>query len=373
MHGKFAAQSMSVLGIMMILIASNLGTYSAERELRKLRSAFSDFTIKVLTHNTLQLDDEAHKQLQVLLKNQEFREVMTTVPGPIEGLTEEEVSNIVESFLDTNTPFSGSHPPEIIAHLDLSLIAYTENELRLLEILQIALSLSSIGFTVVILGLILHGRNQEHLTLTLKGLNHQHQDEIEELKTIVSSEIHDKIIQDLALLKIGMESGTSGPNELIRGIEGTISALRRLINGFHPLDAQRIGLVFSVEMLAKSYAKTGQMRVLTSLPLEEEILLSNRAKVHVLRIIQELMSNAMKHADASLMQIILKSEQGRLSISLLDNGKGFDPHTIQSRDSFGMVNIGERIRNLGGEYKYTIRKGSGSRIAINIPMEGVNE
>lgn len=373
MNGKHLTQTISVIAIMLILIVSSLGTYSAAREIRSLRTAFSEFTLDILTHHPAKLEEKAFRKLEILIRNEFFYRELTTLATPIDGLDETEASRIIENFLQNNIPPAGEAAPAIIRHLDLVMLDYTERELRLMELLQLSLSFSSIGFAVVIIGLLLHNRNQESLTRTLKSLNRQHNEEIEELKARVSSEIHDKIIQDLALLKIGMESGSSGPNEVKRGISSSIADLRRVIGGFQPWDTQRIGLVFSIEMLAKSYSKGGGIRVLTALPLEEEIKLSQRARVHILRIIQELISNALKHADASLVQITMKCEENILNISLLDNGRGFDTSTMRSRDSFGMVTINERIKNLGGTSRQISRKGSGSRIVISIPMESDDE
>jgi len=366
---KYIGQSASVLFILLLLLISTQGSYTAERELRALRRSTGELTTEIILHREAAFTGQAFKQLQVLLRSRSLYQQLIQIPDDFAVNGAGKVHRSLRALIDQNRPLPGDTPPQVILYLHATILDYTERQLRLLETLQMLLSFSSIGFAMTILGFILHSRNQEHLARTLKGLNRQHQEELEELKAHISGEIHDKVIQDMALLKIKMESGGSGPQEVQEGLERSIGDLRRLISTVQPWDAQRIGLVFSIEMLVKSYSQHGRLRVLAALPLEEEILLKQRAKVHILRIIQELMSNVVKHSGASLIQLTLQTQKGRLHISLIDNGRGFDPEEIRSRDAFGMVSIRERISNLGGASKIITRNGAGSRIIIDLPME----
>jgi signal transduction histidine kinase len=358
-----------IFTVLIILMVSTVGTYAAARRLRGVQRAVSDLTTRVLSSEESRLGAEEYRYLLVLLENPSFRESFTLSLNTNPGFSHSNAVELLRRLVDENRSFPGTTPPPVMLHFYRTVMNYTESQLRQLESIQLLVGSFSVIFSVVILALILRNRGHERLALSLKRLNRQHLEETEELRAGIAAEIHDKVIQDLALMKISLETGTPDPARTAAGIEGSIQDLRRLISRVQPWDTMRVGLIFSIEMMCKNYARDGKLRILKTLPMEEQLRMSVRAKLHVLRILQELLSNAVRHSGASLVQLTMKAEKYELFISLIDNGAGFDPGAAQSKDSFGIVSLTERIENLGGSSSIDSRKSAGTRFRIHIPME----
>ena len=92
----------------------------------------------------------------------------------------------------------------------------------------------------------------------------------------------------------------------------------------------------------------------------------------IYRIIQESLSNVMKHADASTVQVFLKKSQRNLTVLVSDDGKGFEPNKPNIKDAakggFGLLGMSERVKMLGGTEEIESRPGEGTTILIKIPI-----
>jgi signal transduction histidine kinase len=96
----------------------------------------------------------------------------------------------------------------------------------------------------------------------------------------------------------------------------------------------------------------------------------------LLRIIQEALANVRKHAHARNAWISFKALEGnKLEMVVADDGQGFEPEAVttavaQSRKSFGLASMRERVESLGGELKLDSRPGGGTRVIVCIPLKG---
>ena len=94
----------------------------------------------------------------------------------------------------------------------------------------------------------------------------------------------------------------------------------------------------------------------------------------VFRVIQEAVSNALRHAHASTIRVALRDDSGALSVLVEDDGVGFDPEAVSQRvrrgEHLGMLGMTERVRSVGGTIEFDSRPGAGSRIRIRIPCPG---
>jgi len=87
------------------------------------------------------------------------------------------------------------------------------------------------------------------------------------------------------------------------------------------------------------------------------------------RVIQECINNVLKHADAHNLDIAVMYEKGELSVSIEDDGKGFQTQLTGSAAGIGMENIRKRIRYLDGTVEWDSAPGKGTLVAINIPLK----
>jgi len=92
------------------------------------------------------------------------------------------------------------------------------------------------------------------------------------------------------------------------------------------------------------------------------------------RNVRELLTNTIKHADAKTVSVALKGTANQLTITIQDDGKGFDPdvtfHNARSSGGFGLFSIQERMADLGGEFEIVSQPGTGCRVMLQVPIEG---
>ena len=83
--------------------------------------------------------------------------------------------------------------------------------------------------------------------------------------------------------------------------------------------------------------------------------------------IQELLGNAARHAQATTVRILLDMGQERVRVSVDDNGKGFDPDTLNQSNNLGLRLIRERAEMLGGNFEIDTNIGKGTRVSFAVP------
>ena len=95
--------------------------------------------------------------------------------------------------------------------------------------------------------------------------------------------------------------------------------------------------------------------------------LENSVEITIFRIVQELITNVIKHAEASEIIVHLTSFEDHINIMVEDNGKGFDPSIIKDNDGMGLASIIKRVEHLGGNVDIDSHSGSGTTVILNIP------
>jgi len=97
--------------------------------------------------------------------------------------------------------------------------------------------------------------------------------------------------------------------------------------------------------------------------------LSKNKQIVVYRIIQELVNNAVKHAQATQIIVQLSQHNDRILLTVEDNGTGFDPHLADGQKSAGMHNVQSRLEFLGGQMQIDSHAGKGTSIEIEFPID----
>ena len=104
----------------------------------------------------------------------------------------------------------------------------------------------------------------------------------------------------------------------------------------------------------------------------EETRLDNTIEVAVFRVVQEAITNSLKHARANNLEIKIEFLPDRISAAIEDNGIGFDLDSVNQQlakgEHFGLYGMRERMDLLGGTLKITSAVGKGTRIGITIPL-----
>ncbi|MFB1052196.1 histidine kinase [Paraliobacillus sp. JSM ZJ581] len=97
--------------------------------------------------------------------------------------------------------------------------------------------------------------------------------------------------------------------------------------------------------------------------------LSETTEEHVFRIVQESLSNTLRHAEATEVLIEIKVHKNELFIHIADNGKGFDPTSQQKIASYGLKTMKERSEEIGGTFAIRSKDSEGTHIDIRIPLQ----
>ncbi len=183
----------------------------------------------------------------------------------------------------------------------------------------------------------------------------------EEERKRIASDLHDSVSHELLGLKNIADGKQAETNQKIDSI---INDIRSISRNLHPIMFDKIGLKASVEQLIER-AQTVNDFMVTS-EIDYNGLLSNSDELQVYRIIQEALSNVIKYANAMAAKITISENNNTLNIEIKDNGKGFNVNeTLNSSKAFGLHNIIERSRAVGGEAKIISNK-NGTTVAIEI-------
>jgi signal transduction histidine kinase len=197
----------------------------------------------------------------------------------------------------------------------------------------------------------------------------------EEERARWARELHDETLQELGALKVMLDSGrqsqdvapmTTSIDAALSQIELSIRNLQALITELRPAALDQIGLVPALEALVKRVAATSGMAIDSQIALEvEDRRLDPEIERTLYRLIQESLTNAMKHASAGRITLELVETAGCLALSVVDDGVGFDP--AQTSEGFGLVGMHERVALVGGTVSVDSAPGVGTTVRAEVP------
>ena len=198
----------------------------------------------------------------------------------------------------------------------------------------------------------------------------------EEERKRIALEIHDELGQlltalkmDISLLRMRFETDaeigkrTADMRELV---EKTIGVVRQVATHLRPA-ALNLGIVPALEWLVEDFAQRTGIAYELNLSGGEIVLDDVRATA-VFRIVQESLTNVMRHAAASGIVVSLKRMDDALFLEIQDDGRGFDLESARQGPSFGLLGIRERALVLGGSLTIDTGAGRGTTLAIRIPI-----
>ncbi|HPZ07149.1 MAG TPA: sensor histidine kinase [Candidatus Eremiobacteraeota bacterium] len=199
----------------------------------------------------------------------------------------------------------------------------------------------------------------------------------EEERKDIAREIHDELGQLLTALKIDikwLDKRVNEPelgekiNSMTELIDMTIQNVRRIASELRPVILDDFGLSAAILWHAKEIEKrTGIKFKITFIP--EDITMDKNKSVIIYRIIQELLTNIVRHASAKKVEIKLKNKNNKLFISVKDNGTGIEENNIYTSKSFGLLGIKERVHYWGGVLHIKGKHNIGTSVTIILPVD----
>lgn len=198
----------------------------------------------------------------------------------------------------------------------------------------------------------------------------------EEERERIAKDLHDSLGGLLSTIKLRYDnliyemSGIHKTSEQQRVhdlIDEACSEIRSIAHDLTPGALEELGLIEAIQDMLNRYDKSGQIITFQYYGFSEQTVLDSEISIYVYRIIQELVNNAFKHAEAKeiLVQISLMEDQ--LEVIVEDDGKGYSESAIKK--GMGLENIKSRVYYLKGELSVKSESGSGTSSYIVIPLK----
>lgn len=155
-------------------------------------------------------------------------------------------------------------------------------------------------------------------------------------------------------------------NNLKASAMSTFQKVRNFIFELRPMMLDDLGLVPTVRRYADAFKEQTSIDVNVTVTGNERRL-EPYLEVMLFRAIQELLGNAARHSQAAQVKVMLDMGVDRVRVSVDDNGRGFDPESVQQGNSLGLKLIRERAEMLGGSFDVDSAVGKGARISFAVP------
>ncbi len=206
---------------------------------------------------------------------------------------------------------------------------------------------------------------------------HKHLDEIRENeRAVISREIHDQIGQSLTALKLDLNwmtrhfknaspEATVKLQGMIELISKTIKDVQRISSDLRPGILDDLGLAAAVEWYCDEFEKRTGIRC--SLKLDDSTFDDSQKSLVFFRVLQEALTNVIRHANASSVTIKLHQSKQRITMTIHDNGIGIPEEKIESYKSLGLISIRERVRQFDGKFVVSAKEGNGTKLTVFIP------
>jgi PAS domain S-box-containing protein len=196
----------------------------------------------------------------------------------------------------------------------------------------------------------------------------------------IGSDLHDGLGQDLtgiALMLKGVVAQLRKEGSAVRGdveeviglVNNAIENTRMLARGLSPLGSGRSSFGAAVQTLAARISERFGVHVECHLDFEEPLRLSETAAAHVYRIVQEALTNVVRHSGANEVCVRLKTSDAELHLRVDDNGRGF-PQTLADRaEGLGLKIMRYRAQMLGGDLVIESAGNAGASVRCSCPLD----
>jgi len=208
----------------------------------------------------------------------------------------------------------------------------------------------------------------------------------EEERTRIARELHDDLGQQLVALKMDVALLNQAPDgesqavcrdlsqtlALQNQIDSIIASARRIAAGLRPPMLDDLGLGAALEWLAAEFRNRYDL-VITVRNMTDQLPLSATAATAMFRVVQEALTNVTRHAEATRVSVEMQVMRDEFRLHIEDDGKGVKLDGGRDKQSFGLLGMKERVRQLNGRITFDSAPGDGFRIDIRLPAEAVKE
>ncbi|RJP71094.1 MAG: PAS domain-containing protein [Candidatus Abyssobacteria bacterium SURF_17] len=200
----------------------------------------------------------------------------------------------------------------------------------------------------------------------------------EEERKVVARDLKDGLGPFLASAKTDVEAllhFADMDDERVRSIaddvhkklDGTLASIRRIYTTLRPGTLDEPGLISSIEACLRNFEEVSGIHCDWDCRVSETKL-DQQATTYLYRILQEALSNVLRHAKASNAKVELYRKEGKLVLAVDDDGCGFDPSYADACHGIGLVSMRERANQIDGTLRVSSAVGIGTRVELEVPV-----
>jgi signal transduction histidine kinase len=213
--------------------------------------------------------------------------------------------------------------------------------------------------------------NERLSSLTLRLLSSQ-----EDERRNISREMHDDLGQLLTAACLDIERATrlsdaerrkEALGSALRAARDTQQRVREISHMLRPTELDDHGLPQAVATILLDFTSRSGIDVESNIQVEPRALPTDVAN-HVFRILQEALTNILRHARAATAFVTLQATQAGIELKVSDDGVGFDERTIPPTSRYGLLGMRERAELLGGKFSIRSKPEGGTEVSVSIPI-----
>ena len=213
----------------------------------------------------------------------------------------------------------------------------------------------------------------------LRNFSGRLQSLLEEERTRIAREIHDELGQALTALKLelslirrrlvsdGLAEQSAEVHKIERAVNHIIRTVRKISTELRPGILDELGVAAAIEWMAKDFQNRTGIGCKVTIRAVDTISDTVRSTA-IFRIVQEALTNVMRHAAASQVNVSLEKKDDILVLEVRDNGIGVMEGRFFDSKSLGLVGIRERVLQLGGEAVISGKPGEGTLVRVTLPL-----
>jgi PAS domain S-box-containing protein len=225
---------------------------------------------------------------------------------------------------------------------------------------------------------------EEHIHALTQQLMKAQEDE----RQMISRELHDRIGQDLSMLKIGCDTLFDDHpevhpgmrqriSELTKILHGSIMAVRDLAYDLRPPSLDQLGLARTIFQYCEDFSEKTGLSVDFKAAGMDDLRIDFDTEINLYRMVQEGLININKHADARQATIRLVASFPNIILRIEDDGQGFNVEdrlvAVSNEKRMGLRSMGERVGLLEGKMRIQSRPTEGTKIFIEVPYKKKND
>ncbi len=200
----------------------------------------------------------------------------------------------------------------------------------------------------------------------------------EEERTGIARELHDELGQVLTVLKIQItlllkkmqvenKELKDKADIILAMIDDAVDSVQRITSKLRPNILDEVGLIAAIEWQANEFSKNTGL-TFNYIHDKDELVLDDEKSTAIFRILQEALTNIVRHANATRVKIELREFKNNLILEITDNGKGITQSQIKDSHSLGILGMKERALIFGGNVIIKSSMGNGTTVIVEIPV-----